>query len=352
MLPLPAAIMGAAGDLSSSSGWGTANVPAVAIGALSAAAIALAVFLSADADLGLLLRRCKPGAFKGKVVWVTGASQGLGEVLAKYLAAQGAKLILSSRTTDKLQRVKAACQTAPANVIVLPFDLLDGPEKLGAVVQAADAAFGGAGIDYLVHNAGASQHALAAETTAEVAQKLLDINTLAPIKLTQAVLPYMIKRHKGRLVVVASMAAKVPSPGQAVYSAAKMAVWGYFASVATEVADKGISVTICCPGPVATGTRDAPRMIYGPTGPIQRIQKNDSKRMDTERAAYLIAKAMAAGVPECWLARQPVLTMAYLMQYLPTLGWLVLKKIGPSRARAVSGGKDGYNVTGFLSKQD
>eukprot|EP00879_Flechtneria_rotunda_P028078 GHRR01030156.1.p1 GENE.GHRR01030156.1~~GHRR01030156.1.p1 ORF type:complete len:163 (+),score=38.09 GHRR01030156.1:352-840(+) len=162
----------------------------------------------------------------------------------------------------------------------------------------------------------------------------------------------MIKRHKGRLVVVASMAAKVPSPGQAVYSAAKMAVWGYFASVATEVADKGISVTICCPGPVATGTRDAPRMIYGPTGPIQRIQKNDSKRMDTERAAYLIAKAMAAGVPECWLARQPVLTMAYLMQYLPTLGWLVLKKIGPSRARAVSGGKDGYNVTGFLSKQD
>eukprot|EP00879_Flechtneria_rotunda_P032148 GHRR01035307.1.p1 GENE.GHRR01035307.1~~GHRR01035307.1.p1 ORF type:complete len:119 (+),score=24.86 GHRR01035307.1:77-433(+) len=84
-------------------------------------------------------------------------------------------------------------------------------------------------------------------------------------------------------------------------------------SVVNLACCRGISVTICCPGPVATGTRDAPRMIYGPTGPIQRIQKNDSKRMDTERAAYLIAKAMAAGVPECWLARQPVLTMGKLM---------------------------------------
>uniref|UniRef100_A0A383WEJ1 Ketoreductase domain-containing protein n=1 Tax=Tetradesmus obliquus TaxID=3088 RepID=A0A383WEJ1_TETOB len=330
-------------------GWVGALVAFVTVSA-TGTAIALYGLMSADADLALLLRgRHKPDAFRGKVIWITGASQGIGEALAKYLAGQGARLILSSRSAERLQRVKEACLD-PSAVLVLPFDLLGPEADLAAAAAAADGAFGGAGIDFLIHNAGASQHALAAETTGEVAQQLLDINTLAPIRLTQAALPHMLKRGKGRLVVTASMAAKVPSPGQAVYSAAKMAVWGYFGSLATEVADKGISVTVICPGPVGSSS-DTPRVLFGPKGKISRLEQQDKRRMAPARAVQLMANAMAAGVEEAWLAKQPVLTMAYLMQYLPLLGWMVLKKVGPGRARALSSGKSGYDVSSMLREQ-
>ncbi len=85
---------------------------------------------------------------------------------------------------------------------------------------------------------GASQASLADETSGKVATDMVQLNTLGPIRLTQAALPAMLQRGKGRLVVVASAAAKVPSPGQAVYSASKAALWGYFSSLATEVADR------------------------------------------------------------------------------------------------------------------
>ncbi|WIA36880.1 hypothetical protein OEZ86_008130 [Tetradesmus obliquus] len=306
-------------------GWVGALVAFVTVSA-TGTAIALYGLMSADADLALLLRgRHKPDAFRGK---------GIGEALAKYLAGQGARLILSSRSAERLQRVKEACPD-PSAVLVLPFDLLGPEADLAAAAAAAD---------------GASQHALAAETTGEVAQQLLDINTLAPIRLTQAALPHMLKRGKGRLVVTASMAAKVPSPGQAVYSAAKMAVWGYFGSLATEVADKGISVTVVCPGPVGSSS-DTPRVLFGPNGKISRLEQQDKRRMAPARAVQLMANAMAAGVEEAWLAKQPVLTMAYLMQYLPLLGWMVLKKVGPGRARALSSGKSGYDVSSMLREQ-
>jgi hypothetical protein len=130
-----------------------------AVAALTAgAAIAwLARFATADADVGLLLRgRHARGAFKGRVVWVTGASQGLGAVLARYLCAQGARLVLSSRSAEKLQRVKESCTGEHASeILVLPFDLGGPAADLAAAARAADGAFGGAGVDYLIHNAGA-----------------------------------------------------------------------------------------------------------------------------------------------------------------------------------------------------
>lgn len=335
----------------SSMGWVSVLLSAVAAVSTSSL-IALYTFATADADLSLLLRgKHKADAFAGKVVWVTGASQGLGATIAQYLARQGAKVIISARSQDKLQNTRASCPR-PSDVLVLPFDLMDSTQKLQEVAKAADEAFEGAGIDFLVHNAGASQHALASDTTDAVAEALLDINTLAPIRLTQAVLPFMLKRGKGRMVIVSSMAAKVPSPGQAVYSAAKMAVWGYFASLATELADKGIGVTIVCPGPVAPPAGEAsPRSLYGPKGPIQRMEVPDSKRMPASRAVQLIANAMAAGVSECWLARQPVLLMAYLMQYVPQVGLAVMKYVGPKRARALSSGQSGYNLAAMMQQQ-
>eukprot|EP00199_Chlamydomonas_sp_CCMP681_P002667 CAMPEP_0119109782 /NCGR_PEP_ID=MMETSP1180-20130426/23323_1 /TAXON_ID=3052 ORGANISM="Chlamydomonas cf sp, Strain CCMP681" /NCGR_SAMPLE_ID=MMETSP1180 /ASSEMBLY_ACC=CAM_ASM_000741 /LENGTH=342 /DNA_ID=CAMNT_0007095743 /DNA_START=116 /DNA_END=1144 /DNA_ORIENTATION=+ len=307
---------------------------------------------TADADLHLLSKGPAPkGAFQGKVCWVTGASQGMGKLICSHLASQGARLILSSRSADKLEAVKAeltASSAAPIDVIVLPVDITAPFAQLEAAAAAADAAFGGAGVDYLFHNAGASQSSLAAETSADVVDALFAVNTLGPIKLTGAALPRLLARGKGRVVVVASMAGRVPSPGQAVYSAAKFGLYGYFASLATEIADSGVGVTICCPGPVAALPGAAPRAVYGPTGLISQAgEKSSSGRMAPQRYVELVAAAAAHGVDEAWIAKHPVLAIAYIVQLVPRLGAFLLKKVGPSRARALKEGRSGYDVRGL-----
>ncbi|EFJ41781.1 hypothetical protein VOLCADRAFT_83968 [Volvox carteri f. nagariensis] len=304
-----------------------------------------------DADLHLLsLGMHKSNAFTDKVVWITGASQGLGAVLAKYFASLGARVILSSRDTSKLTQVKQSLGLLDERVLVLPFDLGSPYEELEMAAAAADSAFGSAGVDYLIHNAGKmdqqgdTQHALASETTAAVTDALIQLNAVGPIKLTRAMLPHMLRRNRGRIVVVGSMSSKLPSPGQAVYAAAKMALYGYFSSLATELADTNVGVTICCPGPVATGSEELPRVVYGPAGRIVQNATGSSNRLDPARAAQLIASAAAHGVDEAWIAQHPVLAMGYIFQLVPRLGWLLLKMIGPKRARLIKDGKSGYNV--------
>lgn len=109
----------------------------------------------ADADLHLLgLGKHRSNAFQNKVIWITGASQGLGAVLAQYFAGFGARIILSSRDAAKLERVKACLGLPDDRVVVLPFDLCSDYMELEKAAAAADQAFEGAGIDYLIHNAG------------------------------------------------------------------------------------------------------------------------------------------------------------------------------------------------------
>ncbi|GLI66405.1 hypothetical protein VaNZ11_010166 [Volvox africanus] len=322
----------------------------IAVGAaLSYVCYKLIRLAFADADLHLLgLGKHKSNAFKDKVVWITGASQGLGEVLAKYFAGFGARIILSSRDASKLERVKVSLGVLDERVLVLPFDLCSDYTELEKAAAAADSAFGSAGVDYLIHNAGASQHALASETNAEVTDALMQLNAIGPIKLTRAVLPHLLRRNRGRVVVVGSMSSKLPSSGQAVYAAAKMALYGYFSSLATELADTGVGVTICCPGPLATGSEETPRVVFGPTGRIVQNATGASNRLNAARAAQLIACAAAHGVDEAWIALHPVLAMGYIFQLLPRLGWSLLKKVGPARARAVKEGKSGYDVSKLM----
>ncbi|KAL0036520.1 hypothetical protein WJX77_011154 [Trebouxia sp. C0004] len=346
----------------------------------------LGTFIRADADLSLWTKRLPPkNAFEDQVVWITGASQGLGEELAHYFAAHGARLILSSRKKEQLQRVKAECigKHAPDGIKVLPFDLIGPPEELQQAAAAAVQAF--PSLDYLIHNAGASQHALAEDTSPDVTQKLFQLNTLAPINLTQALLPHILSSkpppqsaghapsqsqgdpadpraalpasgpaRQCHIVVVGSMAGKVPSPGQSVYSGCKTALMGYFASLQTELSTRGVTVTICCPGPVATGSPEQPRAIYNGAGLIttNSSNKGSSKRMSPPRVAELIGKATYHRVDECWIARHPVLLMGYLMQYFPSLGIAVMKKIGPGRAAQMKGGSSGYDVKSMLFQID
>ena len=175
------------------------------------------------------------------------------------------------------------------------------------------------------------------ETKPHIVNDLFQLNAVGPIALTQALLPGMLKQGKGHFVVICSAAGKVPSPGQALYSATKMATLGYFYSLRTELAATPIDVTICCPGPFNFGTQTSTRNIYHGDGIVtEKIAR--SVGLNAKRVVRLIALAAELKLTECWMAKQPVLLVMYIVQYFPVLGSIILDKIGPRRAAAVSKG--------------
>ena len=179
--------------------------------------------------------------------WITGASSGIGEGLARNIAAQGARLILSGRNVAELERVAGAC--GADQCLILPFDTRD----FTAIPALVEQAIKWAGrIDCLVNNAGISQRSLALETDFSVYETIIGVDLLAPIALTQAVLPHMVAKGGGRLIAISSIAGIAGVPMRSAYCAAKHGIFGYFDSVRCETAHLGITVHVIAPGSVKT----------------------------------------------------------------------------------------------------
>ncbi|GMH33602.1 hypothetical protein BSKO_01436 [Bryopsis sp. KO-2023] len=310
-------------------------------------------FLKADADLHLL--SCPPPEkdfFDGKVVWITGASQGFGKKLAQYFSKHGAKLILSSRKKEQLEKAASSCQGKfRGETVILPFDLTAGPVALADVAKIALSSFDNAGPDYIIHNAGASQHGLAHEASPKIVDQMFQLNTVGPITLTTALLPGLLEKGKGHFVAIASMGAMTPAPGQALYSGCKFGLRGYFLALRSEMADSPLRFSVCCPGPLASSPdgSDPPRVVFGSNGLIsEKIETGaGGKRLEPDRAIELIATAMRNNLAECWIAKHPVLFIGYLFQFFPSLGWWLMERYGPSRARQMKTG-EGYSMKKLL----
>ncbi len=182
----------------------------------------------------------------GKAVWITGASSGIGAALARAYAKRGCRLILSGRNQVALAEVAAQCG---AEHLILPFDAGD----FAAAAKAADDAWAwSGGIDVLVNNAGISQRSLAVDTDFSVYQKMIDVDLLGPICLTQALIKRMVERKSGQIVMISSLAGKVGSPLRTAYCAAKHGLIGYADALRIEVAGHGISVIGVTPGSIRT----------------------------------------------------------------------------------------------------
>jgi dehydrogenase/reductase SDR family protein 7B len=184
-------------------------------------------------------------SFSGQAVWITGASSGIGAAMARALAQQGARLILSGRNEAALAEVAADCGDA----LVLPFEVTEIAAIAPAVAQAW--AWSG-GIDLLVNNAGISQRSLAQETDYAVYERVIGVDLLAPIALTQALLPAMVARGSGRIAMISSIAGKVGVPMRTAYCAAKFGIAGYADALRAEVGHLGLQVHNIYPGSVAT----------------------------------------------------------------------------------------------------
>jgi short-subunit dehydrogenase len=236
-------------------------------------------------------------SFNNQVVWITGASSGIGEALAYALSAQGASLILSSRRATELERVKGNCQH-PDKVQILPLDLTDS-SSLEAKVTAAIALFGQ--VDMMVHNGGITQRSLVIDTDIDVHRKVMELDYFSYIILTKALLPHFIARRSGHFVVTSSVMGKIGTPMRAAYAAAKHALHGYFDCLRAEVSSNGIKVTILTPGYIRTAIYQS--AITGDGHQFGSPSEEIDNGLPAEKAAEQIIKAIKKGAYEPYIGK-------------------------------------------------
>lgn len=226
--------------------------------------------------------------------WITGASSGIGAALAKALSARGSDVILSGRNVDALQAVADAL---PGESLILPFEATDYA-ALPAIVAKAQAWKGP--ITGLVNNAGISQRSLAIDTDFSVYQRIVDVDLLAPIALTQQLLPLMVKQGGGQIVAISSVAGIAGVALRSAYCAAKHGIIGYHDSIRAENEHLGIKVLVVAPGSVRT---DVSRNALSADG-SRRGQSDTAieNGMSPEDAAIGILNAVDAGTRELILA--------------------------------------------------
>jgi dehydrogenase/reductase SDR family member 7B len=231
--------------------------------------------------------------FNQQCWWITGASSGIGESLARALAARGARLILSGRNVAALEAVARDC----AEALVLPFEATD----FNQIPGIAERAWAWKGrIDGLVNNAGISQRSLAVDTGFAVYQKMIEVDLLAPIALTQALLPKMVHAGGGRIVAISSVAGIVGVPLRSAYCAAKHGLIGYHDSVRAENEHLGIRVHVIAPGSINTNvSRNALTADGSKRGVSDAAIDNG---MSPKDAAAAILAAIEAGKRELVLA--------------------------------------------------
>ena len=259
------------------------------------------------------LRYARAMELRDKVVWITGASSGIGEALAHASAKRGAKLILSARRTDALERVRTACGRDNSTAMVLPLDVSDLaslPGKADEVIKR----FGR--IDILVHNAGVSQRARAIDTSIQVDEAIMRTNFLGPVALTKAVLPTMTRAKSGHIVVVSSLVGKFGTPMRTSYAASKHALHGFFDSLRAEVFADGIQVNIVCPGFVRTEV--SRHALTGDGSQHGQMDEATARGIAPEAASEAILKAVAAGREETYVGGREVAGV-YLKRFAPTL---------------------------------
>ena len=257
-------------------------------------------------------------------VWITGASSGIGEACAYRYAEEGARLVLTSSSVNRLEPVAARCRELGATeVSILPYDLtcLDGIEAL--TDKAWDAM---KGIDIVMLNAGISQRTNVEDTSMEMVRKIMEINYFAPVAIAKCLLPKMVGRGYGKIAVTTSIAGRFGFPLRCGYSSSKFALYGFFETLQAEYYEKGIRVTLVCPGRVQTNiSRYALDKGGKPHGVMDPGQAGG---MTAEAAARVITRAIAKEKKEVLVGRKELL-MVYIKRFFPDLCATLARKIKP-----------------------
>lgn len=257
-----------------------------------------------------------------KVIWITGASSGIGEALAYELAKRDVKLILSARRKEELERVKGNClAAAQPNIRILPLDLSE-PLTLGLCTQAAIQLFGR--IDILINNGGIGQRSLVVETTLEVDRTVMEINYFGTVSLTKNLLPFFIKQKSGHYVNVSSLTGIFGTPLRSSYAASKHALHGFFDALRAEHYNDNIKVTMICPGFIETNLRQF--SVTGDGSTLKNIEKDQYKRRSATWCAEKIIIAIEKQKEEVYLGGKEVFGV-YIKRFFPDLFSKMIRKV-------------------------
>lgn len=259
---------------------------------------------------------------KEKVIWLTGASSGIGEALAYELAAKGAKLILSARRKEELERVKGNCAAAAQPVVkTLPLDL-EKPDTLQLSTEAAIQVFGH--VDMLINNGGISQRSLVADTSLAVDRRIMEVNYFGAVSLTKYLLPHFIQRKAGHFVVTSSLTGIFGTPYRSAYAASKHALHGFFDAVRAEHHKDNIRVTMICPGFIHTPITFSALTADGT--PLNKMDEAQFKGKPAGWCARKIVNAIERNKEEVYIGGREVLAV-YLKRFFPRVFSRVIRKV-------------------------
>lgn len=224
-------------------------------------------------------------SYTPSLIWITGASSGIGEALALEFARSGARLILTARREAVLQEVAQKCRAAGApQTWVYALDMSD---EQAIFEQAAEITAETGLPDLLINNAGISQRSYVQETEMKVYRRIMEVDFFGTIALSKALLPAMIERGAGHIAVLSSLAGKFGTPMRSGYCAAKHALHGFFDALRAEYHEQGIAVTMLCPSFIQTNvSRNA---LTGSGTPLEKMDD-----------------AIALGMPVAVFARKAV----------------------------------------------
>lgn len=260
-----------------------------------------------------------------KVIWITGASSGIGEELTKQFAQEGAKLVLSARRESELLRVQHSANLTDNQVLILPMDMLEMdsfPDKFQQII----ARFGG--VDVMVYNAGISQRTLFSEMSDQDAQRLMDTNFTSVVALTRVVLTHFIQKKSGSFLVTSSVSGKIGTPYRTMYCASKHALQGFFDGLRGEVWRDGVQITVVCPGyintPISLSAIGKDGNAYG------KMDVNQATGIPVTVCATTMIKALKSGKHEIIIAGFKETFGTYLKRFAPSILWLFTKNYSVS----------------------
>lgn len=257
-----------------------------------------------------------------KVIWITGASSGMGKATALEFAKRGYTLIITALEADLLEKVKEeALSLGAAHVSVLPFDL-SKKDEVTALAEQAWNIYGR--IDIMYNNAGISQRGTTVETEMKVINKVMDINYFAPVLIVKSILPKMIRQGGGQLAVTTSIAGKFGFPLRCAYCSSKHALNGFFETVAAEYYNDNIRVTIVCPGRVQTNI--SLYALEKDGTPHGKMDKGQASGISVEKAGKQIADAIEKQKREVLVGKKELI-MVYIKRFFPALAAKVARSI-------------------------
>lgn len=256
---------------------------------------------------------------KNKIVWITGASSGIGQQIAIQCAEKGAKIILSSRSINSLEPVLE--QLKGTDHMIIPLDL-EKSENFPELAKKIHAHYGQ--IDYLFNNGGLSQRSNVRDTDLNVDRYIMEVNYFGNIALTKAVLPYMLNQKSGHIIVISSIAGKFGFYLRSAYSASKHALQGFYESLAIEEKDNGLNITIAYPGKINTNI--SVNALNGNGDKHNIMDHNQSTGMSTIECVRILLKAVSKKKQEVLIGNREIKAVT-LKRFLPQkLFWKIMRK--------------------------